>query len=396
MVKDETHDRLTSTVSFWSSIGFYSLCSSSMLLVNKMVLARLPYASTLSLIQICAAVVFIQAGSYGNVLKDVDPLEKHKVGPYLFYVFLFALALLTNMKSLEVANVETVIVFRSLTPAAVAVLDPAFLGRELPSARSWLSLAIIGVGAVCYANFDAEFSNKGLAAYAWPSIYLTVIAVEMTYGKLIVHSVEMKSKIWGPTYYTNVLSAPLMLFLFVSSGEYGKLTTQYEAGALDVSASTLLLVAASCVVGTGISFAGWWCRSQTSATTYTLVGVMNKCLTILGNVMLWDKHATPAGIASLFLCLGGGFLYRQAPLRDPTAPKLLVARLGGAFGGFIGAVIAPLKALFAAEPVKVNDVDLLLTPLSDRMASAVYLNDAGEVESGNEPGTPRARSSSNA
>ena len=72
MVKDETHDRLTSTVSFWSSIGFYSLCSSSMLLVNKMVLARLPYASTLSLIQICAAVVFIQAGSYGNVLKDVD------------------------------------------------------------------------------------------------------------------------------------------------------------------------------------------------------------------------------------------------------------------------------------------------------------------------------------
>ena len=83
MVKDETHDRLTSTVSFWSSIGFYSLCSSSMLLVNKMVLARLPYASTLSLIQICAAVVFIQAGSYGNVLKDVDPLEKHKVGPYL-------------------------------------------------------------------------------------------------------------------------------------------------------------------------------------------------------------------------------------------------------------------------------------------------------------------------
>ena len=36
MVKDETHDRLTSTVSFWSSIGFYSLCSSSMLLVNKM------------------------------------------------------------------------------------------------------------------------------------------------------------------------------------------------------------------------------------------------------------------------------------------------------------------------------------------------------------------------
>ena len=53
------------------------------------------------------------------------------------------------------------------------MLDPAFLGRELPSARSWLSLAIIGVGAVCYANFDAQFTTNGLAAYAWPSIYLS-------------------------------------------------------------------------------------------------------------------------------------------------------------------------------------------------------------------------------
>ena len=46
---------------------------------------------------------------------------------------------------------------------------------------------------------------------------------------------------------------------------------------------------------------------------------MNKCLTILGNVMLWDKHATPAGIASLFLCLGGGFLYRQLISRAALA-----------------------------------------------------------------------------
>ena len=72
----------------------------------------------------------------------------------------------------------------------------------------------------------------------------------------------------------------------------------------------------------------------------------------------------------------------------------MVARLGGAFGSFVGAVIAPLTALFAAEPVKADDVDKLLMPLSDRMASAVYLNDAGdEVESGKDPGTPRSRSS---
>ena len=52
-----------------------------------------------------------------------------------------------------------------------------------------------------------------------------------------------------------------------------------------------------------------------SATTYTLVGVVNKFLTILLNVLLWDKHSTPFGLMSVCLCLAGGFFYQQAPLR---------------------------------------------------------------------------------
>lgn len=34
-----------------------------------------------------------------------------------------------------------------------------------------------------------------------------------------------------------------------------------------------------------------------SATTFTLVGVINKFITtVLLNVMIWDKHSTPLGI----------------------------------------------------------------------------------------------------
>ena len=49
---------------------------------------------------------------------------------------------------------------------------------------------------------------------------------------------------------------------------------------------------------------------------------MNKCLTILLNVMIWDQHATPGGIFSLFICIGGGMIYQQSPMR---ADKLAVA-----------------------------------------------------------------------
>merc|ERR1711937_69881 len=72
----------------------------------------------------------------------------------------------------------------------------------------------------------------------------------------------------------------------------------------------------SCVAGVGISWAGFKCQQVITATAYTVVGVMNKLLTVLINVLIWDKHASPAGIVALCVCLGGGSLYRQAPLRS--------------------------------------------------------------------------------
>ena len=53
-----------------------------------------------------------------------------------------------------------------------------------------------------------------------------------------------------------------------------------------------------------------------SATTYTLVGVVNKFLTILLNVFLWDKHASWFGIFCVCLCLFSGMFYQQAPKRS--------------------------------------------------------------------------------
>ena len=49
----------------------------------------------------------------------------------------------------------------------------------------------------------------------------------------------------------------------------------------------------------GISFAGFKCQQVITATAYTIVGVMNKMLTVLINVLIWDKHASATGIASL-------------------------------------------------------------------------------------------------
>jgi len=76
----------------------------------------------------------------------------------------------------------------------------------------------------------------------------------------------------------------------------------------------------SCVVGTLIGYTGWMCRELISATSYTLVGVVNKFITILLNVLVWDKHSSAWGILSVCVCLIAGSMYEQAP-QKAEAPQ---------------------------------------------------------------------------
>lgn len=92
----------------------------------------------------------------------------------------------TNVKALEFSNVETVIVFQTLTSLIIAYGDYKLLKSGMPSSKvvSWislllwqidflwarkvLSLSIIVVGALCYMATDAEFK---LDTYFWVLMY---------------------------------------------------------------------------------------------------------------------------------------------------------------------------------------------------------------------------------
>ena len=53
--------------------------------------------------------------------------------------------------------------------------------------------------------------------------------------------------------------------------------------------------------------------------SYTVVGVVNKFATIILNVLIWDKHASPTGLGAISVCLLAGSFYRQAPMRAEVA-----------------------------------------------------------------------------
>jgi len=284
----------------------------------------LPFPSLVVSFQLFACIVIIYGAKLLGLIQ-VDDIKWEYVKPYLLYILFFSTGVYCNMRSLNISNVETVIVFRALSPIIVAFLDALFLGREWPSQRSWAGLITLVVGAYGYASFDEDFQTQGYHAYFWPTLYTVIIAFEMAYGKKIVKSVPLKTNS-GPVIYTNLIGFIPMLMLANVGGEYSKFWDFYwgQADGKLPAVSILLLVLGS-VVGTGIGYSGWWCRNIVSATSFTLIGVMNKCLTVLLNTLIWDQHAKPGGIFCLFLCIGGGMIYKQSPMRSESEQKIITA-----------------------------------------------------------------------
>ena len=113
--------------------------------------------------------------------------------------------------------------------------------------------------------------------------------------------------------YTNTLSIPIVLAILVPTGDAA------IARDLPWSIPAIAALVFSSVIGTCIGYSGWWCRTKISATSFTVVGVVNKLSTVLINQIMWSKHASALGVVGLLLALVGGVLYRQAPMRTTAA-----------------------------------------------------------------------------
>eukprot|EP00457_Paulinella_chromatophora_P009286 gb/GEZN01009348.1/.p1 GENE.gb/GEZN01009348.1/~~gb/GEZN01009348.1/.p1 ORF type:complete len:355 (-),score=50.97 gb/GEZN01009348.1/:229-1293(-) len=288
----------------------YSLCSSTMLLVNKVAMVDIPYPAAVSNVQFIFAVWVVYTCKHLGMIK-VDEFEMKKIRPFFWYVLSFTTSIYCNMKALGESNVETVIVFRSCSPVIVAVIEWIFMGRELPSKRSTASLFVIALGSAGYVASDKAFSLNGWKAYGWVLAYLALLCFNMSYGKYLIQDIKMVDPVWGSVLYNNALSiVPTLIIGYIGGEDPVAFITGYSWDAFKIS-----VVVLSCVIGTAISWTGFNCRKALTATAYTLVGVLNKLLTVLLNVLMFDDHASMLGIGALLLTILGGTFYQQAPMR---------------------------------------------------------------------------------
>ena len=292
-----------------------------MLVINKLAVQELPLPTVVSGAQLLASSLVVVA------MKVVWPtvmgaMDKTKVIPFALYTAMFAAGLFANMKALMLTNVGAVIAARSCLPVIVCLIEWAFMGRALPGARSCLSLAGVVAFAGLYIRNDSAVDVEGLEGYAWLLTWWLLLALQMTYGKWMTEKIEMTQ--WERVFYTNAFAIPPTIALYYGTGESAKVAAP---GGVALGEYAYTWLVASCVMGVGISYSGWRARSVITATTFTLVGVLNKMATIAFTVIVWPNDASVTGIASLVFCIAFGLLYQDAPKRGEK-------RGGG--GGFKG------------------------------------------------------------
>mmetsp|Transcript_3540 Transcript_3540/g.10329 ORF Transcript_3540/g.10329 Transcript_3540/m.10329 type:complete len:583 (-) Transcript_3540:6-1754(-) len=340
--------------------------SSTMLILNKAVLKNIPVATIVLLAQVGSSAIILWVLGKMNVIA-VDGFKISTARSFLWNAVAFMVLLYTNAKALESANLETVIVFRTLSIFATAYGDFRLLHAKALDLHSIGSLLLVVLGAVGYMASDKGFQVRNMA---WVFAYGFSNAAYPIVTKLVIKSnVSMTS--WGRTYYNNLMTFIVFVPAAFLAGEHRKLMEVYDQAATTTSLGLLFL---SCVWGTAISFLGFLVLENVSATTFNVMGNANKILTMVLNHVIWEFHASIQANMFLLLSLVGAAAYGNSkPMED--------SKEGGEGGG--GGMFLT-KALFSnhMNEQKMQDEQQTITTHEEafrRIKDATGVADVNEV-----------------
>eukprot|EP00282_Hemiselmis_andersenii_P000853 CAMPEP_0114160692 /NCGR_PEP_ID=MMETSP0043_2-20121206/28499_1 /TAXON_ID=464988 /ORGANISM="Hemiselmis andersenii, Strain CCMP644" /LENGTH=310 /DNA_ID=CAMNT_0001256761 /DNA_START=83 /DNA_END=1012 /DNA_ORIENTATION=+ len=277
-------------------IASHMTVSSTMLVLNKAVLARLPVATTVLLFQVGSSALILWVLGKAKLLQ-VDAFEFQTAKAFFWNAAAFMALIYSNAKALQHANVETVVAVRTLSIFVTAYGDFRLLSVKALDAKSFGALCMVSGGAVGY--FLSGGGMKEGTNMGWVLAYCATNAAYPIVTKLVMMSRAMTT--WGRTYYNNLLTFIIFIPAALILREDQKVTSLQEDGAVNTVALSLL--ALSCLWGTAISFLGFLCLDNVSATTFNLMGNVNKILTLVVNGLLGDSRSPLMGNVNKILTL---------------------------------------------------------------------------------------------
>lgn len=312
-IQPSWYDALLQQVSIYGIAAGYCLSASLLSIINKWAVMKFPYPGALTALQYFTSAAGVLLCGKLKILEH-DSVDLRTMWRFLPAAMIFYLSLFTNSELLLHANVDTFIVFRSAVPIFVAIGEALYLHQPWPSIRTWASLSTIFAGSVLYVLTDYQFT---LTAYSWALAYLISMTVDFVYIKHVVMTVGLNT--WGLVLYNNLEALLLFPLELLIMGELKKIKHEITDESDWYSFAVILPVGLSCLFGLAISFFGFSCRRAISATGFTVLGIVNKLLTVVINLIIWDKHATVVGTVGLLICMVGGIMYQQSTSNKPKA-----------------------------------------------------------------------------
>jgi GDP-mannose transporter len=314
------------------SIFAYAFTSSTLLVANKWGISVLPSSHVLMTVQFAGAALAVAAAYAAAGRRAELAVPTSTIIAFAPAVAVFYATLWTNLAALEASSVDTVILFRTLSPFAVAIGDFVWLGRAWPSARSWFSL--IAIGTSCTFIFTRETAQAvdteaTWTGWYWCALYYAAISADQLILKRFIANVPLSTS--QRVLYMNSLALIPSVFSAAALGDLSPDSPTVAAlssalgGDLSIAGPIVLTI----LLGLGISYAAWYLRARVSALTFTLIGVLCKIGSIALNALMF-KHMETRSMLLIILAIAASTFYTQPPAQKGAIDVNKVAEEGKA------------------------------------------------------------------
>ncbi|XP_042487725.1 GDP-mannose transporter GONST1-like [Macadamia integrifolia] len=294
----------------------YCISSCSMILVNKFVLSSYDFRAGISLMlyQNLISVVIISILSFLGIIST-EPLTWKLIRVWLPVNVIFVGMLITSMFSLTYINVAMVTVLKNVTNVITAVGE-MYLFKKHHDSRVWVALFLMIISAISGGITDLSFHAIG---YMWQMIncfltasYSLTLRRVMDTAKQVTRSGNLNE--FSMVLLNNILSLPLgILLIFV----FNEVDFLYNTPLLKMPMFWLVLTSSG-LLGLAISFTSMWFLHQTGATTYSLVGSLNKIPLSIAGILIFNVQTNLENCASILFGLLAGVIFARAKMYEKS------------------------------------------------------------------------------
>ncbi|XP_057979972.1 GDP-mannose transporter GONST1 [Malania oleifera] len=292
----------------------YCISSCGMILVNKLVLSSYDFNAGISLMlyQNFVSVVIVSILSLFGMIST-EPLTWRLIKIWLPVNVIFVGMLITSMFSLKYINVAMVTVLKNVTNVITA-LGEMYIFNKHHDNKVWTALFLMIISAITGGITDLSFHAVG---YTWQIIncfltasYSLTLRRVMDTAKLVTKSGNLNE--FSMVLLNNTLSLPLGVLLIFVFNEVDYLS---KTPLLRLPIFWFLMTFSG-FLGLAISFTSMWFLHQTGATTYSLVGSLNKIPLSIAGILLFKVPTSLENSASILFGLLAGVFFARAKMRE--------------------------------------------------------------------------------